>query len=164
MPVPDTPSFDSLVFRQCLGEFPTGVTVVTTVIDGVVHGMTANAFMSVSLDPPLVVVSVGHHAKMGQLLPRSGRYGVSILCREQEVHAMHFAGRPALESDELFTWVDGLPYLPGAVVHLGCRIVDAHEAGDHTLFIGLVEHLSRSNGEPLLFHAGGFRVLQPAAT
>ena len=75
--------FDSRTFRFACGCFATGITVITTEIDGEIHGMTANAFMSVSLDPPLVVVSVDHKARLHDLIPQSGKYAVSILSKEQ---------------------------------------------------------------------------------
>lgn len=148
--------FDAIAFRNCLGAFATGVTIVTTTVDGEVHGMTANAFMSVSLDPPLVLVSVAEKARMASLLPQSGHYCVSILGKEHEAVAMHFAGRPSLEADEIFDVSNELPLISGAVAHLSCRITAVHPAGDHTLFIGQVENLWYPGGEPLLFHSGKF--------
>lgn len=82
------------LFRQVLGHFATGVTVITTVHEGCVHGMTANAFCSVSLEPPLVLVSVDNRSHMYRLLRQSGRYSVSVLARGQEMLSRHFAGRP----------------------------------------------------------------------
>jgi flavin reductase (DIM6/NTAB) family NADH-FMN oxidoreductase RutF len=142
--------------RRTLGRFCTGVTVVTTVHDGDVHAMTANAFVSVSLDPPLVLVSVDHRAKMHRVLSASERYGVSVLSSAQERLAWHFAGRPHPEPGELFEWADELPLVRGAIAHVACRLDAAHPAGDHTLYLGLVEHLVSRPGDPLLFHGGSF--------
>jgi flavin reductase (DIM6/NTAB) family NADH-FMN oxidoreductase RutF len=143
--------------RRTLGRFCTGVTVVTTADeDGEIHAMTANAFTSVSLDPPLVLVSVDHRARMHRLLPRTGRYGVSILAADQERTALHFAGRPLAEHGDMFEWAGPFPLVRGAIAHVGCRLHGHHAAGDHTLYLGHVDHLSSRPGKPLLFHAGAF--------
>ncbi|EHN10214.1 Nitrilotriacetate monooxygenase component B [Patulibacter medicamentivorans] len=144
--------------RATLGRFCTGVTVVTTADDAGddVHAMTANGFASVSLTPPLVLVSVDHRTRMHQRLPETGRYGVSILAADQERIALHFAGRPLAEHDELFEWADGVPFVRGAIAHVGCRLHACHEAGDHTLYLGRVGHLASRAGDPLLFHRGSF--------
>jgi flavin reductase (DIM6/NTAB) family NADH-FMN oxidoreductase RutF len=143
--------------RSTLGRFCTGVTVVSTAsTDGEIHAMTANAFTSVSLDPPLVLVSIDQRAHMDRLLPRTGRYGVSVLAADQERLALHFAGRPLAEHGELFEWSAGAPFVRGAIAHVGCRLHDRHPAGDHTLYLGRVEHLASRAGTPLVFHQGYF--------
>ncbi len=158
---PDTStSIDPREFRRTLGRFATGVTVITTVSGETVHGMTANAFMSVSLDPPLVTVAVDHRARMHRLLEETGRYGVSILAENQELLARHFGGRPQVSEEPRFEWQHGLPLIEGTVAHLVCRIVQAVPAGDHTLFIGQVEHLDCRDGAPLLFYGGNYRCLE----
>ena len=145
--------------RQVMGRFATGVTVVTTTERNTIHGMTANAFLSVSLRPPLVLVSLGR-CRMNEMLPRTGRYGVSVLSHDQEQFAAHFAAQRAAEVEPRFVWHDGLPLLDGALAHLVCRIVDTHPAGDHVLWIGEVEHLHHRDGEPLLFYTGRFGTLK----
>ena len=149
--------------RSTLGRFCTGVTVVTTADDeqAEVHAMTANAFVSVSLDPPLVLVSVDHRARMHRLLPENRRYGVSMLSADQERIAMHFAGRPLTEHEELFEWGGGVPFVRGAIAHVGCSLYEHHAAGDHTLYLGHVEHLATRPGKPLLFHLGSFGQISP---
>jgi flavin reductase (DIM6/NTAB) family NADH-FMN oxidoreductase RutF len=142
-------------FRQVMGRFATGVTVVTTVERGAAHGMTANGFLSVSLRPPLVLVSLGR-CKMNELLPRSGRYGVSVLSHDQQHFAAHFAAQKAAAVEPTFSWQDGVPVLEGALAHLVCRVVDTHRAGDHVLWIGEVEYLHHRDDEPLLFYTGRF--------
>ncbi|HLH64194.1 MAG TPA: flavin reductase family protein [Solirubrobacteraceae bacterium] len=144
--------------RQVMGRFATGVTVVTTTHRDTIHGMTANAFLSVSLRPPLVLVSLGR-CRMSELLPRSGRYGVSVLACDQERFAAHFSGQRVSEVPPTFVWQGELPLLEGALAHIGCRVVDVHPAGDHVLWIGEVEHLSHRDGEPLLFYRGRFGTL-----
>ena len=145
-------------FRQVMGRFATGVTVVTTVERGAAHGMTANGFLSVSLRPPLVLVSLGR-CKMNELLPRSGRYGVSVLSHDQHHFAAHFAAPKASPVEPTYAWQDGVPLLEDALAHLVCRVVDVHRAGDHVLWIGEVEYLAHRDAEPLLFYTGRFGTL-----
>ena len=149
------PPTDPHAFRDTLGRFASGVTVVTTVVSGEVHGMTANAFVSVSLNPPLILVSVDNRAKMFDLLGESGRYGVSILSKEQEVFSNHFAGW-VQEVEPEFTWQLETPLLKGAVAHIVADVKDVHPAGDHTLFVGEVQHLDAFDGEPLLYFTGKY--------
>lgn len=144
--------------RDAMGRFATGVTVITTSDDGEVHGMTANGFMSVSLDPPLVLVSLGR-CRMAEMLPRTRRYGVSVLNAGQRHLAAHFAGMEVAPEPVGFTWRGDLPFLDGALAHVGCRVFDMHAAGDHVLWIGEVEHLRHREGEPLLFYTGAFRTI-----
>jgi flavin reductase (DIM6/NTAB) family NADH-FMN oxidoreductase RutF len=141
--------------RQVMGRFATGVTVVTTIDRNTVHGMTANGFLSVSLRPPLVLVSLGR-CRMNEMLPKTGRYGISVLAEDQDHFAAHFAAQRPSPVEPEFVWHEGLPLLDGALAHVACRIVDAHRAGDHVLWIGEVEHLRHSDGEPLLFYTGRF--------
>jgi flavin reductase (DIM6/NTAB) family NADH-FMN oxidoreductase RutF len=146
--------------RKALGCFVSGVTIVTTTIDDEVHGMTANAFTSVSLQPPLVLVSIATTAKMDDRLRRCGRYGVSILAKEQEALSLHFAGARLKERvDPRFQWRAGVPLIEGALVHLACTITDSHPAGDHTLHVGHVDGLWHEHGRPLVFYTGSFHPL-----
>lgn len=142
--------------RRTLGRFTSGVTVVTTAsARGTdVHGMTANAFTSVSLDPPLVLVSVSKDAKCNQRIIDSGRYGISILGAEQHALCRHFAGagqRPDLVD---FLWRDGLPLIAAALAHLVCTVRASYPAGDHVLHISEVDHLWERDGAPLVFYNG----------
>lgn len=146
-------------FRNTLGRFATGITVVTTRVGEEVHGMTVSAFMSVSLEPPLVLVSIDRQAKGNELLRKSGRYGVSVLAHGQHHHSNHFAGRVQLERSVELMDIQGMPLVEGALAHLVCRVVDTVEAGDHTLFIGEVEYLAHREGKPLLYYAGRYAQL-----
>jgi flavin reductase (DIM6/NTAB) family NADH-FMN oxidoreductase RutF len=145
--------------RGVMGRFATGVTVITTFHKDTIHGMTANAFLSVSLRPPLVLVSLGR-CRMGEMLPRTRRYGVSVLAHDQEQFAAHFAAQRESPTPPTFEFHDGVPLLDGAIAHLVCRVVDVHQAGDHELWIGEVEHLHERDGEPLLFYTGRFGTLR----
>ena len=146
-------------FRQVMGRFATGVTVVSTIERDVIHGMTANGFLSVSLRPPLVLVSLGR-CRMNEMLPRSGRYGVSVLAHDQQHFAAHFAAQKASPVEPTFVWQDGFPLLDGALAQLGCRVVDVHRAGDHVLWIGEVQYIDHRDAEPLLFYTGRFGTLR----
>jgi flavin reductase (DIM6/NTAB) family NADH-FMN oxidoreductase RutF len=147
--------------RTVMGRFATGVTVITTLHRDQIHGMTANAFLSVSLRPPLVLVSVGR-CRMGEMLPRTNRYGVSVLANDQKHFAAHFAAQRESPVEPRFTMHDGVPLLDGALAHLVCKVVDVHTAGDHVLWIGEVEHLHERDGEPLLFYTGKFGTVRLA--
>lgn len=147
-------------FRKVLGRFASGVTVITTVHEGSTYGMTANAFVSVSLDPPLVLISVDNRSKMHKILPCSKCYGVSILSDKQEDLSKHFAGRRKESTEVPFVSRYDMPLLDGAMAHLVCRVVDEHPAGDHTLYIGQVEYLAYEDGAPLLFYTGTYRNLE----
>lgn len=155
-----TDPLDATAFRNTMGRFTTGVTVVTTHTDQRVHGMTANGFMSVSLEPPLIVVSIAHRARMHDALATSGSYGVSVLCADQEHLSGHFAGKPAPDFSPEFEWAGGIPVIARSLVQVVATVTDAHAAGDHTLYVGQVEHLAvREDAEPLVFHEGRYRAL-----
>ncbi|GAA5154414.1 MULTISPECIES: flavin reductase family protein [Amycolatopsis] len=153
------PDLDPFRFRRTVGRFSTGITVITTAEGEQVHGMTANGFLSVSLEPPLVLVSLATRSRMAGLLARTGRYGVSVLADDQQMHSQHFAGRPVADLRPEFRWAAGLPFLDGALAEIGCDVVDVHEAGDHQLFIGHVRHLAEREGKPLVFFTGSYRAL-----
>jgi flavin reductase (DIM6/NTAB) family NADH-FMN oxidoreductase RutF len=151
------PPFDTTRFRSALGRFASGVTVVTAQHEEHPHGMTANAFVSVSLAPPLVLVSLGNRSNMHRILPGIGRYGVTVLAEDQEALSNHFAGRPVDGLHIPFIMRDGVPLLEGGVAHFVARVIDAHPAGDHTLYIGHVEHFEWRDDKPLLFYAGKYQ-------
>jgi flavin reductase (DIM6/NTAB) family NADH-FMN oxidoreductase RutF len=134
--------------------------VITTAHRNTIHGMTANAFLSVSLRPPLVLVSLGR-CRMGEMLPRTRRYGVSVLAHDQKHLAAHFAAQKPSPTPPEFTFHNDVPLLEGALAHLVCHVVDVHTAGDHELWIGEIEHLDERDGEPLLFYTGKFGTVRP---
>jgi flavin reductase (DIM6/NTAB) family NADH-FMN oxidoreductase RutF len=147
----------ALAFRRTLGMFATGVTVLTTVSGEQVHGMTANAFMSVSLRPPLVLVSVDRRARMSNLLHEGTRFGINVLEASQVVLSDHFAGREVEKGTEpRFELVHDTPLVEGALAHLVARVVRSYWGGDHSLFLGQVEFARYGEGEPLLFHGGRY--------
>lgn len=157
-------AFDSLDFRRAMGCFATGVTVVTMLgEDDEVFGLTVNAFMSVSLEPPLIAVSVGKAARAHPTLAASERFAVSVLGEGQGAVSDRFAGRRPAEGSDSFTSLAGFPVVEGAVAHVVCRMHSSMEAGDHTIFVGEVEALSSEPGEPLLFHGGRYCVVEDGA-
>jgi flavin reductase (DIM6/NTAB) family NADH-FMN oxidoreductase RutF len=147
-------------FRKTLGMFATGVTVITVHEHGRVHGMTANAFMSVSLRPPLVLISVDRRARMNQLLREGVHYGISVLESGQSGLSDHFAGRsgPGASEPE-FELVRDTPLVVDALAHLVARVLRSYWGGDHSLFLGQVEYVRYGEGEPLLFHGGRYERL-----
>ena len=153
--------FDDRVFRRALGRFATGVIVLTAGPRGAPHAMTANAFMSGSLRPPLVVVSVGRHARMHGKLGRVRRFGVSILDQGQEPASRHFAGQAVSGFAPAFAELGGVPVLAEAAVTLAARIKHRYDCGDHTLFVGEVRELAVNEaGPPLLYYEGRYGMLQ----
>jgi flavin reductase (DIM6/NTAB) family NADH-FMN oxidoreductase RutF len=145
----------AIAFRRTLGMFATGVTVLTTRVGEHVHGMTANAFMSVSLRPPLVLISLDRRARMCAMLHEGSRYGVSVLAQGQTALSDKFAGRPS-EIEPAFVVVRETPLVEGALAHLVARVVRSYWGGDHSLFLGHVEYARYGEGEPLLFHGGRY--------
>src|SRR5690348_7887699 len=150
-------------FRRALGCFATGVTVITVDRDGEVHGMTANAFTSVSLDPMLVLVCVDQRARTHAHLHAKKRFGVNILAEDQRAISEYYArptrthDRAAEEAGAAFERTAlGTPVLRGALAYLECRLHTAQDAGDHTIFIAEVEDVRVREGDPLLFYRGKY--------
>jgi len=146
----------AIAFRRTLGMFATGVTVLTTRVGGQVHGMTANAFMSVSLRPPLVLISLDRRARMCGMLHEGSRYGVSVLAHGQSALSDKFAGRADDGVEPAFVVVRETPLVEGALAHIVARVVRSYWGGDHSLFLGHVEYARYGEGEPLLFHGGRY--------
>lgn len=148
---------DDRLFRNAMGKFATGVTVITTAVDGEAHGMTANAFMSVSLSPKLVLISIGEKAKMNEYIKTSGKFAVSILSEEQKEMSMLFAGQIKEKRDVDFKWMSDLPVINEALVNLTCNVHASYTAGDHTLYVGEVTDLALNDGNPLSFFEGQYK-------
>lgn len=170
MTVPDIPPSDPKLLRQVYGRFATGVTVVT--VGGPdPHGMTANSFTTVSLDPPLVLVCVEHNAVMRDALTGAGRFGVSVLGAGQAPIARYFADRGRPLGEQQFAGVDcrpgghtGAPLIAGALAHFECELWRSYDGGDHAIFLGRVLRAERAadHDEALLFHCGQFRLIEKA--
>ncbi len=154
---------DPDLFRAVLGRFASGVTVVTARdANGGDHGMTVSAFCSVSLEPPLVLISVGHEASTYDVLMRQPRFGVSVLSSAQEALSRRFADPDSDRFDGIgFTRGEsGVALLDDALAHLECRVIERHEAGDHTLMIAEVERAAAHQHRPLLYYRGGYAQLE----
>lgn len=147
---------DDRLFRNAMGKFATGVTVITTEADDVVHGMTANAFMSVSLDPKLVVISISHKARMLEKITTSKRFVVNILSDEQKDLSMHFAGQVREDLIVNFETINNMPTIKDSLANIVCNVKTSYIEGDHTLFIGEVTDLVINDGEPLTYFEGKY--------
>ena len=154
-------------FKDALSRFPSGVTVVTLDTEDGPHAMTASAFCSLSLDPPLVLVCVKKGNRTHEKLEGAKGFAVNILHESQQTHSNRFAGWPP-EGEEPWDNVShspapesGAPFLDGAIASLDCTLYGTRDGGDHTIFIGQVEN-AESFGErddlaPLLYFAGKYR-------
>jgi flavin reductase (DIM6/NTAB) family NADH-FMN oxidoreductase RutF len=149
-------------FRRALAQFASGVTAVTTRdAEGKPLGLTVTAFSSVSLDPPLVLICVDERSETHAAFRHSRAFGVSVLSEDQEDVSRQFAwgGPQKFEKTALAEGVTGMPLVSGALAHLECRLVAAHAAGDHTIYVGEIVALSARPGRPLLYHQGRYRRL-----
>ncbi len=141
-----------------MGLFATGVTVVSYMADDAPAGMTANAFTSVSMDPPLVLISVRAESRFNRCVAEGTRYGINFLAESQASFSSHFGGRPVEGLALPFTFSDGTPLLEGSLAQLVVRPVDVHVAGDHVLYISQVEQVKLGEQrKPLVFHSGRYR-------
>ena len=152
-------AFNQREYRNALARFATGVIVVTALENGKTHGMTANAFVSVSLDPPLILVSLDNRSHMHRILPAVSRFGISILAEDQRALSDHFADAKANRAEIQFITRSGVVLLDGAVAYFAVRVVDVRPAGDHTLYVGMVEYCECRDDKPLLFYAGKYEQL-----
>lgn len=150
---------DSDLFRSVLGRFASGVTIITTHDDeGRDHGMTVSAFSSLSLVPPLVLISIGNDATMAPVMRTATTFTVNVLSESQEELSRRFSGK----LDDRFVGVGhtrgalGDALLTDTLMSLQCRIVARHPAGDHVIVIGAVENGETYAGRPLLYYRGGY--------
>jgi flavin reductase (DIM6/NTAB) family NADH-FMN oxidoreductase RutF len=154
-------------FRLACGQFATGVTVITALRGpNQVHGMTANSFTSVSLDPLLILVCIDQYAQMLPLLQRQKHFGVSILKENQQAISEYFAQTEENAQLEAtlgirYRWTKtGIPLLEDALAHITCEVVSSQQAGDHTVFIAKVTSVEVYDGSPLLYFRGEYRRLR----
>ncbi len=155
-----------VALRKTLALFTTGVAIITTRAGDEVHGMTANAFMSVSLEPPLVLISIDRRAKMCGILHEGARFGVNVLCETQRDLSDRFAGRPLPDDvgQPRFAMVHDTPLIDGALAQFVARVVKSYWGGDHSLFLGQALYAHTGPGTPLVFHRGRYERLGQAAT
>jgi flavin reductase (DIM6/NTAB) family NADH-FMN oxidoreductase RutF len=165
LPQAHPPSFSQNQFRQALGMFATGVTIVTArASDGTFIGLTANSFNSVSLTPPLVLWSLSRSAGSLAAFSAGSHYAINILSADQQGLAKQFAAR----GDDRFAGVaftlgaGGAPLLQGAAATFECFNRSRYEEGDHVIFVGEVEAcMHQAGASPLLFHGGKFYAEHP---
>ena len=148
------------LFRSAWRKFPTGVTIITTADeDGGFHGMTAVSVLSVSAEPPMVLISVGRERVTFKNLQREGRFGLNILADDQTSWAEHFALPPEERAElpgPVRAAASGARIIDGALAFMDCRVATTHEAGDHMLFIATVEDAEGRDGSPLVYHEGDY--------
>lgn len=153
------------LFRSAWANYATGVTIISTIeADGeTIHGMTANSVTSVSLTPPLVLITVGHERNTHPLVELNGRFGISVLTYEQRGIARHYTVpeeiRKNLPPPE-FEHLGESMVVSNAIAVMDCRVVDSLKAGDHTVFIGEVETIRVKNGDPLVYFQSRFARLE----
>ncbi|QBD74536.1 flavin reductase [Ktedonosporobacter rubrisoli] len=161
-------SIDQLEFRQTLGRFASGVTVITTQHLDQLHGTTVSSFCSLSLTPPLVLVCIDLNATIYDLIAESGVFGVNILAEHAETLSRHFARR----TPDKFSSINyslgqlGVPLLQDVLASLECQVTACYPGGDHSIFIGEVVNLhTRPHKQPLLFYRSKYgRLHDPAAS
>ena len=153
---------DKNQLRQVMGHFATGVTIITTFNkDGQMHGLTANAFTSVSLEPPLLLISVDKKAESYPAFEESKVFTVNILADEQEALSRKFAvsGGNKFEGVAYRRGANGAAILDGTLAHIECTLYAAYEGGDHSLYLGEILEAEVREGKPLVFYRGGYRAI-----
>lgn len=161
---PAAPVDAGRLLRQALGAYPTGVTIVSArAPDGRAVGLTVNSFASLSLDPPLLLWSLANRSPNLRAFRSASHFAINVLARDQAALAKRFASAAVLDKfdgvrlrESPLTMTHLAPLIEGAVAHFVCASRDALEAGDHTLFIGRIEHHHCEQREPLVFHGGEF--------
>jgi flavin reductase (DIM6/NTAB) family NADH-FMN oxidoreductase RutF len=144
-------------FRECMSTFTTGVTVVLAEAEAVPAGATVNSFTSVSLEPLLVLASLGRTSRTLRTIRSAGRFTISVLGREQEHVASAFSRPSAPFPEDLVTRSgEGLLYVRGALAHLACTMDAVHTMGDHDVVVGEISDMVVGHGDPLVFHRGAF--------
>jgi len=149
-------------FRTAMRRLPTGVTIVTTLLGGKPKGFTANAFSSVSADPPMILICVNRLARSHPAIAASSAFCVNVLTLEQRSLAERFATHGGLEDADPFVGLEhgvvrtGVPVLDGALAFFDCELAEEHSAGTHTIFIGSVVASGSRDGAPLGYFNGGF--------
>lgn len=152
-------SVDAVQLRAAMGNFLTGVSVVTT-SSGVPHGMTANSLTCLSLDPPMVLLCLDNQTRMLTALTENGRFAVSILAEPQQSVALHFADPTRTEGAPEFSGVDwfsgscGIPLIGGALAWIECEVETVYAGGDHQIIVGAVTSAEQTPGTPLAFFGG----------
>jgi flavin reductase (DIM6/NTAB) family NADH-FMN oxidoreductase RutF len=154
---------DPREYRRLAGLFATGVTVITTRVGEDIHGMTANAFTSLSLDPLLIIVCVDRRARMHPIIQRAGMFAVNFLHEGQEAISRNFAGQPQGGIGDIlrFSEDEGVPVILGCLASLRCAVHEILDGGDHAIVVGRVTEMLRGDvgAHPLVYFAGRYRRL-----
>ena len=154
---------DTRFLRNTFGRFASGVTVLTCAADAQVHGMTANSFVSVSLEPARALISVDRRARMHGLMAQTDHFGLSVLSEHQAHISAHFAGKPDAGFTPRFDYAGDVALIAGALAWMACAREQAIDIGDHTLFIGrLLDCGFAHEGLPLLYFGGRYAALAAA--
>jgi flavin reductase (DIM6/NTAB) family NADH-FMN oxidoreductase RutF len=141
-----------------MGRFATGVTVVSFMLTNRPVGMTVNSFLSVSMEPPLILISVRKASSFVEHVRVGSRCGINILSEQQRHLGPHFASQPEQEVQAHFSDHAGTPLLDGSLAQIIARVVDVHPAGDHLLYIAEIEHLAHGpDAQPLIFFSGRYK-------
>ena len=152
---------DPRAFRQVLGQFCTGITIITTVHDGVPIGFACQSFAALSLDPPLVSICLGHAVSLIGTFREAKFFGINILSDEQQAVSERFA-RKGHDRFEGVSWTPGetgVPLISGALAGIECQVDQRVTAGDHDIFVGLMVATRVQDGAPLLHYSGAYRKL-----
>lgn len=144
-------------FRDALGQFATGVTVVTARGPEGPVGITANSFAALSLDPPLVLWSPARRSSRFAIFAEAGHFAIHVLAIDQLDICRHFTRRGDFDGIAHGIGPAGVPHLPGSLTRFDCRREAVHDGGDHLIVVGRVERVETGPGEPLVFQAGHFR-------
>jgi flavin reductase (DIM6/NTAB) family NADH-FMN oxidoreductase RutF len=153
------PIIDSREFRDTLGRFATGVTIITAREEtGEYRGLTANSFSSLSLDPPLVLWSLGKSSQSHEAFCNSGNFAINVLAADQRELCKQFTRKDIdrFQGVELIEGVTGAPLIPGSLAWFECTLEHAYDGGDHTILVGRVVRFAPGEGAPLIFYKGDF--------
>lgn len=152
------------LFRSTMGLFATGVTVISYLSDGEPTGMTVNAFMSVSMEPPLVLVSVRKQSRFNDMVRVGVCYGVNFLAESQQAISTHFGGKRDETLRVPYVYSEETPLVLGSLAHIVARTTAVHEAGDHRLYVAQIEHLRLGEQrKPLVFFSGKYKQVEAHA-
>lgn len=151
---------DERLFRDAMGKFATGITVVSMYDNNETIGMTVNAFMSISLNPMLIAVSIDERASMYDKFKEQKSFGVSMLKESQEDLSSYFARQKELDYEINFIDQSNVPVIDDALANLSCEVVQEVEAGDHTILIAKVNDIKVNEGEPVIYFGSNYRFLK----
>lgn len=152
---------DDRLFRDAMGKFATGITIVTADYNNEIIGMTVNAFMSISLEPKLIAISIDESASMYDKLQKTNKFGVSILKEEQEDISMIFAKQIEKDREINYLRQDDIPVIKDSLVTISCHVKEMVKAGDHLIFIAEVSDIAINEGDPLIYAGSNYRSLKP---